>query len=72
MMAIVRLRAAENNLSPVVLAPRKEIEHLVQNDVSVVNSSWRARMIGDELNAFINGELSLKVVDNQLHLVPAV
>ncbi len=70
MMAIVRLRAEENNLSPTILAPRKEIERLVQNDVSIVNSSWRARMIGEELNAFINGELSFKVIDQQLQLIP--
>ncbi len=68
MMAIVRLRAEENNLSPVVLAPRKEIEHLVLNDVSVVNSSWRAKMIGDELNAFINGDLCMKIIDQQIQL----
>ena len=70
MMAIVRLRAEENNLNPTILAPRKEIERLVQNDVSIVNSSWRARMIGEELNAFINGELSFKVIDQQLQLMP--
>jgi len=70
MMAIVRLRAEENNLSPVVLASRKEIEHLVKNDVSLVNCSWRSQMIGEELNAFINGKLSFKVIDNQLQLIP--
>ena len=30
MMAIVRLRAEENNLNPTVLAPRKEVERLIQ------------------------------------------
>ena len=69
LMAIVRLRAEENNLSPTTLAPRKEIERLVQNDVSIVNSSWRERMIGQELTAFINGELSFRVVDKKLELI---
>ncbi len=69
LMAIVRLRAEENNLSPTMLAPRKEIERLVQNDVSIVNSSWRERMIGQELTAFINGELSFRVVDKKLELI---
>ncbi len=69
LMAIVRLRAEENHLNTTVLAPRKEIERLVQNDVSIVNSSWRERMIGQELTAFINGELSFTVVDKKLKLI---
>ncbi len=70
MMAIVRLRADENNLNPTILAPRKEIERLVKNDVSIVNSSWRQRMIGEELTAFLKGELSFKVVNKELQLFP--
>ncbi len=69
MMSIVRIRAVENDLSPSSLAPRKEIERLLKNDVSIVTSSWRKRMIGDELNAFLNGELSVSVLEKRLDIV---
>ncbi len=70
MMAIVRLRAEENNLSSTLLAPRKEVELLLQNGESIVNSSWRARMIGDDLKEFIAGKLSFSVIDQKLQMLP--
>ncbi|MFK8066976.1 MAG: ribonuclease D [Gammaproteobacteria bacterium] len=68
MMAIVRIRAAENDLSPSSLAPKKEIERLLKNEVSIVTTSWRKRMIGDELNAFLNGKISLSIVEMSLQI----
>lgn len=71
MMALVRLRAAEHELSPAMLATRKSLERLAagENDVAVLHG-WRAAVAGDALRALLAGTLSLRVVDGWLRTEP--
>lgn len=65
--AIVRLVADNNNLHPNKLAPRKELEKLVQSDPdTLLLKSWREQLIGNDLVAFLEGKTSFQVVDNAL------
>jgi len=63
--ALVRLLAKENNLNPNTLAPRKELEKFVQHDSNTtLSKGWREHLIGKELKSFLDGEVSLQVIDD--------
>ncbi len=68
--AVVRIRADENSLNPVVLATRKDLEKLLfaQDDVSVLNG-WRYNMVGEELKGLLEGKFSLKLNDNSVEVL---
>ncbi|MDQ7091385.1 MAG: ribonuclease D [Methylococcales bacterium] len=60
--AIVRVRAEENLINPVILAPRKELEKLLFNDQNCqLLTGWRFGLIGCELEALLSGHYSLKL-----------
>ncbi len=67
LMAVVRLRAAQNTLHPNVLATRKDLEQLLDGDPGArLLHGWRKAMAGDELAAVLRGELTLKVETGNL------
>ena len=69
LMGIVRVSAVTNEVSPVVLAKRKEIEKLVQGDAhSPLNYGWRYELIGKELQTFLQGEKCLCMRDSRLNV----
>jgi len=70
LMAVVRLKAHEHQLSPVSLAPRKDLEIFVQDQTdSVLLKSWREHLIGHELKSLLSGTKSLQLVEGQLTIV---
>ena len=65
--AIVKMLAADNNLHPAILAPKKEIEKLIRRDSeSLLLKGWRHSLIGESLDEFLSGKTSIKVVENKL------
>jgi ribonuclease D len=67
LMAVVRLRAAENTLNPATLAGRKDLEQLLDGDPGArLAHGWRKAMAGDELAAVLRGELALRVEGGRL------
>ena len=70
LMALVRLSAAENDLSPAVLANRKQLEQLaLGNRNSPLLQGWRKPLVGDRLSAMLAGDMTLKVCDGKLQPV---
>ncbi len=70
LMAVVRLRAAQNTLNPAILAGRKDLEQLLDGEPSAhLLHGWRRTMAGDEVAAVLRGELILKVEAGHLHIV---
>jgi ribonuclease D len=66
--AIVRIRAEENSLNPVILAPRKELEKLLQEDSEcLLLSGWRYTMAGRELQGLLLGEYALTLQDGTVN-----
>ncbi|NOQ64340.1 MAG: ribonuclease D [Methyloprofundus sp.] len=66
---IVRLRADENSLNPVILATRKDLEALlVEGQESTVLSGWRYSMVGKELQSMLKGEIVISVEKSQLYV----
>lgn len=70
LMAIVRLRAQENDLNPTILASRKELESFVQGQTgSALLTGWRENLIGHELCEFLAGKINLQVENQRLSMV---
>ncbi len=58
--AVVRIRAEENSLNPVILATRKELEQLVFGDEECpLLHGWRYNMAGKELQGLLQGHYRL-------------
>ncbi len=69
LMAVVRLRAAQNEVSPASLAARKDLEKLImgERDIPVLDG-WRRPMVGEDLLAVLNGERAIMVREGGLVL----
>jgi ribonuclease D len=69
LMAVLRLRGTENEVSPALLANRKQLEALVAGETDVpVLHGWRAELAGHDLQAMLAGEKSAKVVGGELQV----
>lgn len=67
LMAVLRLRGNEHDVSPALLASRKQLEALVLGDEeSPVLHGWRAGLAGHDLQAVLSGEKAVRVVSGQL------
>ncbi|WP_174627632.1 ribonuclease D [Candidatus Methylobacter favarea] len=70
--ALVRIRAEENALNPVILAARKDLEALLFNDEEeecLLLHGWRFSMVGRELVGLLKGELLLGVKSEKLNII---
>jgi ribonuclease D len=60
--AVVRIRADENSLNPVVLATRKDLEKLLYDDPdNPILHGWRYSMAGEELKGLLDGRFTLSL-----------
>lgn len=70
MMALVRVRAKENNIATSLLASRADLEDLaLGGETNPLMSGWRKSMIGDELKSLLAGEISLSLGNEGLVIV---
>lgn len=70
MMALVRLRAMENSVSAPTLAPRREVERMLGGAPdTILHHGWRARLVGQDLEALLCGKLHLVVEEGRLRAV---
>jgi ribonuclease D len=68
-MAVLRARGAEHEVSPALLANRKELEGLIlgQTDSPVLHG-WRAELAGHDLQAVLTGKRVIQIDDGKLEL----
>jgi ribonuclease D len=60
--AVVRIRAEENSLNPVILATRKDLEELLFGEEDcLLLQGWRYNMAGKELQGLLQGEYTLTI-----------
>ena len=65
--AVVRMRADENSINPMILASRKELEKLLFDEAdNPVLSGWRYSMVGKELEGLLAGQYTLSVSAGEL------
>ena len=68
--AVVRIRAEQNSLNPIILATRKDLEDLVFGEQEcVLLTGWRYQMAGRELQALLAGELTVKLTGDEVTLI---
>lgn len=71
MSAVVRVRAKEHRVAAPLLASREDLEALASGDEdSPLLSGWRARLVGDDLAALLDGRLTVRVEGGRLRLEP--
>lgn len=72
LMALLRARCAEHEMSPAQVATRKQLESLVQGEEDLpVLRGWRAAMAGRDLKALMEGRLQLRFDGQRLIAVDA-
>lgn len=70
--ALVRLRAAENDLNPATVAGRRELARIAAGERAAdVLAGWRAALLADELDAMMRGGVALRVGDAGLEAARA-
>lgn len=71
MIPLVRLRAREHGVAMPLLASRDELERLAAGDreTSPLLDGWRRGLIGEELVALLEGNITLRLVDGRLEVV---
>ncbi len=69
--ALVRIRAEENLLNPMILATRKDLEVLLfdDDDECPLLHGWRFEMAGRELIGLLKGELLLGIESDKLAII---
>jgi ribonuclease D len=69
LMAVLRARGAEHEVSPALLANRKELEGLIlgQTDSPVLHG-WRAELAGHDLQAVLTGKQVIQIYNGKLIL----
>jgi ribonuclease D len=62
MMALVRLRGAENAINPALLASRDDLARLIlgEQDAELLHG-WKKGLIGDDLRRLLEGRLRLRI-----------
>jgi len=65
--AVVRMRADENSLNPMILAGRKDLEKLLfEEEDNLILSGWRYSMVGKELQGLLKGQYSLTLKEGSV------
>ena len=71
--AVVRIRAEENALNPVILATRKEIEQLVFGEENCpLLHGWRYNMAGEQLQGLLEGKFNLSLSSDSVVIHPSI
>ena len=68
--AIVRMRAHENSMNPMILASRKNLEKLLLDDGdNALLHGWRYSMVGKELQGLLKGQYKVTLNKEQVLLL---
>jgi ribonuclease D len=68
LMALLRKCCDEQNITPVAVATRKDIEALIRGEDSPLAHGWRHEIVGHQLEAFLAGDIQLRASATQLEI----
>jgi len=66
LMMIVRYQAQQHNISPQMIASRKQIEKMLINGEKQLNNDWRGNLVNKEFLALLDGESQIYVENNKV------
>jgi ribonuclease D len=67
--AVVRIRADENSLNPMILASRKDLEKLLfDGEDNALLQGWRYSMVGKELQGLLDGQYALTLKKDNIFI----
>ena len=70
LLAIVKLKAIEHNISAGAIVNRNELEKLVLGQAKLdILQGWRFNLVGETLVNFLNNKVSLNYRDNSLQII---
>lgn len=68
LLALLRKYCIEQQIAPVAVASRKDIERMVAGETDIpLLQGWRNEIVGHYLKAFLNGEVTISTDQNQLN-----
>jgi ribonuclease D len=68
LLALLRKYCIEQQIAPVAVASRKDIEAMVAGETDIpLLQGWRNEIVGHHLKAFLNGEVTISTDQNQLN-----
>jgi ribonuclease D len=71
LMAIVKTRASQNDISANSLASRKELTALVLGKQDcTISTGWRYELAGKDVQDFIDGHSRIQTVNGELEIAP--
>jgi ribonuclease D len=68
LMALLRKCCDEQNITPVAVATRKDVEALIRGDDTALTHGWRHEIVGHHLEAFLAGEIQISASATQLEI----
>ncbi len=69
LMLVIQIQAKEHNITPTVIATRKQIASMVQAGKSELSDDWRGALVNDEIARVISGELLIGVQNAKVTLI---
>jgi ribonuclease D len=68
LMALLRKSCDEQSITPSAVATRKDIESLVRGQDCALLHGWRYKIIGQTLQAFMHGKISIQAQPTHLEI----
>ncbi len=69
LMLVIQIQAKKHNITPAVIATRKQIASMVQAGKSELSDDWRGALVNDEIARIISGEMLIGVQNDKVILI---
>ncbi len=69
LMLVVQIQARKHNITAAVIATRKQLATLVQEDESTLSNDWRGELVNDQIQKVMSGEMTVGVENSIVRLI---
>lgn len=69
LMIVIQIQAKKHNITPAVIATRKQVANMVQAGKSKLSDDWRGKLVNQEFADIISGQLSIGVENGLTSLI---
>jgi ribonuclease D len=68
-MLVIQIQAKKNNITPAVIATRKQVANMVQAGKSEISDDWRGALVNDEIDRVLSGQMLIGVQNDKVTLI---